>query len=463
MPSAFNGAGMKISSPLIDDITVPERHRDLDQAKVAVLVESMRELGQLHPISVFGTEDSITLVAGRHRLEAARQLGWAGIDAVYIEADELKRELIEIDENLCRAELRPADQAVAISRRKAIYEKLNPETAHGGDRKSAEAKSTRQNGDLNDRFSKDTADRTGLSERTIQRNAERARKIGEDNLRKIAGTSLDKPGELDALAKLDAATRDDICNRAASGEQVSAKAALNPQPLPQPEPADSDRWREQDIDQAAAEEAQAEKELEFDPEEDESNTEDEFDTEDESDTQDDPDDDDELDETDQDVDQQKLMALLKDLLVLVYDERFDNKLTSKWQHHPGLRHIEQCTPELYDLIKKAESELGALRWKAERSDLVRADLAAKKKAKEYREKAEAEAAHKLAKSVEPELRQRAEKLGCDLKRRKENFYLTTPRMRKGGFRCYAMTLREVVAQLDREEEAAEATDIEVAA
>src|SRR5438067_13387863 len=89
MSAAHNraGAGMKLSLPLIDDITVPERHRDLDPAKVAMLVESMRELGQLHPIMVFRAEDSIILVAGRHRLEAARQLGWACIDAMYVEAD----------------------------------------------------------------------------------------------------------------------------------------------------------------------------------------------------------------------------------------------------------------------------------------------------------------------------------------------------------------------------------------
>ena len=38
MSAAHNraGAGMKLSRALIDDITVPERHRDLDPAKVAM-------------------------------------------------------------------------------------------------------------------------------------------------------------------------------------------------------------------------------------------------------------------------------------------------------------------------------------------------------------------------------------------------------------------------------------------
>ena len=83
MSPAHNRAGaVELSLALIDDITVPERHRDLDPAKVAMLVESMGELGQLHPIMVFRAEDSIILVAGRRRLEAARQLGWDCIQCI---------------------------------------------------------------------------------------------------------------------------------------------------------------------------------------------------------------------------------------------------------------------------------------------------------------------------------------------------------------------------------------------
>lgn len=81
-----------------------------------------------------------------------------------------------IDENLCRAELSPADRARQTARRKAIYEELNPETRHGGDR----SEPSRQLGDLPDadRFSADTARATGLSERTVQRDAERGEVIG---------------------------------------------------------------------------------------------------------------------------------------------------------------------------------------------------------------------------------------------------------------------------------------------
>lgn len=61
-------------------------------------------------------------------------------------------------------------------RRKEAYEALHPETKHGGDHKS---ESSRQFGNLksDDRFTADTATRTGQSERAVQRamNAKRTK------------------------------------------------------------------------------------------------------------------------------------------------------------------------------------------------------------------------------------------------------------------------------------------------
>lgn len=71
--------------------------------------------------------------------------------------------------------LTPAERATFTRRRKEAYEALHPETRHGGDRKSS-----RQLGDLNDdRFTADTAARTGQSERAVQRDAERGEKVAE--------------------------------------------------------------------------------------------------------------------------------------------------------------------------------------------------------------------------------------------------------------------------------------------
>ncbi|CAN2533045.1 hypothetical+protein [Methylocapsa aurea] len=92
----------------------------------------------------------------------------------------------------------PAQEASAIFRRKRIYEELHPETKHGGDRKSDQVDnlSTRS-----ERFTAATSEATGKDERTIRRAAARGEALGAD-LKSIAGTSLDKGVELDALAKM---------------------------------------------------------------------------------------------------------------------------------------------------------------------------------------------------------------------------------------------------------------------
>jgi hypothetical protein len=54
---------------------------------------------------------------------------------------------------------------------------------------------------LKDRFTKDAAAKTGKSEQSIRRDATRAKALGPD-LDRIAGTSLDKGAELDALAAM---------------------------------------------------------------------------------------------------------------------------------------------------------------------------------------------------------------------------------------------------------------------
>ncbi|NNM75062.1 hypothetical protein [Enterovirga aerilata] len=60
-----------------------------------------------------------------------------------------------------------------------------------------------------ERFTASTAKSTGRSERSIQRDAERGEKLG-DTLQRIAGTSLDKGVEIDALAALPPQEREEI-------------------------------------------------------------------------------------------------------------------------------------------------------------------------------------------------------------------------------------------------------------
>ncbi|WP_082006103.1 MT-A70 family methyltransferase [Ensifer sp. ZNC0028] len=188
---------------LVSEIHVGHRLRTVDQAKVDALKVSIEELGLRTPISVVRSPDApsqLKLVAGAHRLEAMKQLGREYIAAIVRREDDLDAELWEIDENLCRAELTPADRALFVFRRKEIYLMRHPETGHGGERAS------RQVGDLRPdepkRFTSATAEATGQSERAIQRDAERGEKISEKALRMLRGTRHDKGNVLDRLKSM---------------------------------------------------------------------------------------------------------------------------------------------------------------------------------------------------------------------------------------------------------------------
>jgi N6-adenosine-specific RNA methylase IME4 len=164
------------------------------------------------------------IIAGRHRFEAARKLKWPTIECRVLEGLKAhEAELAEIDENLIRADLSPAETALHVGKRKAIYERIHPETKQGGDRKSSKAKSKSQNENLKP-FVTETAKKTGKGRSTVARDVTRANKVKV--LADIAGTSLDQGDELDALAKLDANEQRKLAKRAKAGEKVSAKTKV---------------------------------------------------------------------------------------------------------------------------------------------------------------------------------------------------------------------------------------------
>ena len=155
----------------LDSILVPaDRLRALHEDVVHKLAESMQIVGLLHPIVVRpGVTGGFSLVVGRHRYEAARQLQWQSIRASVIDDLDVGQALAaEIDENLIRAHLSPAERALHIGRRKELYEARHPETKHGGAAgKSGGGKKAK---DLNSRsFVRDTAAKTGKARSTIAR------------------------------------------------------------------------------------------------------------------------------------------------------------------------------------------------------------------------------------------------------------------------------------------------------
>jgi hypothetical protein len=149
-------------------ISVGQRLRQLRQEKVDELAESIATLGQLQSIVVQPVKGAgFELVVGAHRLAAVRELGRDKILAAVMNGLDADTALLaEIDENLVRAELSPAERALHLAERKRLYEKLHPATKHGGNRGAGgKFEPSRQNGDTVDRFTKDAAKKTGKSER----------------------------------------------------------------------------------------------------------------------------------------------------------------------------------------------------------------------------------------------------------------------------------------------------------
>lgn len=152
----------------VNEVYVPDdRERPLNKVKVNSLKDSISKTGQLQSIIV----DKVgNLIAGNHRLEACRLLGIRVKAEVLDEINEDKIKLIEIDENLIRTELTPSQLELHLAKRKEIYTRLFPETRRGGKAKGEEAKT----------FVEDTAEKTGLHPKTIQRTIRRGENASEE-------------------------------------------------------------------------------------------------------------------------------------------------------------------------------------------------------------------------------------------------------------------------------------------
>lgn len=118
----------------IDSIVIGERHRALSEDAVTRLANSMEAIGLRSPITVRVVNDYVSadgevcdgvplLVAGRHRLAAAKKLGWSYIDCIDLDDDEVTAELWEISENLHRLDLTKEQRDEHIRRYAELLEK----------------------------------------------------------------------------------------------------------------------------------------------------------------------------------------------------------------------------------------------------------------------------------------------------------------------------------------------------
>lgn len=125
---------MQIDKVAVADVIMRDRLRPVSEAGVESLIASIAEIGVMKDaIHVRKKKDSkLYLMAGGHRLEAARRLNWVHVPAkVWTDVTDDWARMVEIDDNLAGAEMNALDSAVFLATRKEVYERLHPETKRG--------------------------------------------------------------------------------------------------------------------------------------------------------------------------------------------------------------------------------------------------------------------------------------------------------------------------------------------
>ena len=164
---------MDTTSLRIEIIEVAGRHRGLDDDACNRLAASMKEIGLRQPITIriadmmvidgHEVEGVPVLVAGRHRLEAAKRLGWSHIDCIEVDDDPIAAELWEIAENLHRLDLTKEQRDEHIRRYAELKEQRRLSVQN--ETKVAEPIMGRPKTSI----AREIAEETGLSKATVHR------------------------------------------------------------------------------------------------------------------------------------------------------------------------------------------------------------------------------------------------------------------------------------------------------
>ena len=216
----------------INEIKINPGRREALPERVAELAKSISEVGLLNPVTI---DRGNTLIAGLHRLEAAKLLGWAEVDCTVSSLEGLQAELAEIDENFVRTDLSAIEYGDLLLRRKEIYEALHPETKNGGDRKSEKIRSAKCTSDFSKSFVNDTAEKLGVNPSTIRRQVQTAKNMTPE-AKAIIRESGAKMTKKDAmkLSRLKPEQQKDAASQLAA-QEIRSMAEYQPPEEPEPQ------------------------------------------------------------------------------------------------------------------------------------------------------------------------------------------------------------------------------------
>ena len=218
----------KTSLPLAD-IVLGERLRPVGDAGVAAMLASIRDLGQItSPINIrqIRREGGLryVMIDGAHRLAAAQALGWEEVPVRVFECNDDQARIMEIDGNLAGAELNALDTAVFLATRKAVYERLHPETKQGGARGNQHTGGWQT--ELSS-FCQTAAEKMGITERQVRKITAAGLRLGPDEIRQLRlAPKAVTLADLQAISGIgEAPERYEVVRMLAVGEAKSAAAA----------------------------------------------------------------------------------------------------------------------------------------------------------------------------------------------------------------------------------------------
>lgn len=218
---------------IISEIKIGPGRREVALDKVKELAKSIEQIGLLNPITI---SNDHTLIAGGHRLEAAKQLGWTEIECTVSDLSGLLAELAEIDENFVRNNLSTIEYGNLLLRRKEIYEILHPETKatyNGGPYKGNQHDEvTRKMRPTSKAFSQDMAEKLGVSKSTIEREIQTAKNLTPETKQIIKNSNSDisKTNAL-KLSRLEPKQQEQAATQLVTGEIKSVDEYKKPYSL----------------------------------------------------------------------------------------------------------------------------------------------------------------------------------------------------------------------------------------
>ncbi|HDZ74967.1 MAG TPA: hypothetical protein ENH55_19810 [Aurantimonas coralicida] len=235
----------------IDKITVGERQAEFQPEWAAAIAATLPDMGLKQPIEIAAQGDGYRLIAGFHRLEAAKLAGWADIPARIVHLDDANEKasmaIHEAMENLMRRDITALDRCAHLAAAKDAHDQLYPKASKRGPKTRHDAEFGASMPQFS--FSKTVARQVGLQGRQVNRLVATWNGLSAKSRIRLRGTNLaDKQSELFELShmvpQMQSLVIDWLLAKPPAATSVAdASAKIHEKPGPTPEERRRERYR----------------------------------------------------------------------------------------------------------------------------------------------------------------------------------------------------------------------------